>query len=115
MSNFTLIRSISNTEGRVMTLSLNSDGTLIAAIYEDDSDNKNKKYFIEVYDFNFDDPYQSSQTLFSKEYQFEKECLAWNPKRNVLAFGGQDKDSPLLHVLVPKQDSMPSLSFASLM
>jgi len=116
MSNFSLIRSISNAEGRVMTLSLNTEGSLIAAIFEDDSDNKNKKYSIEVYDFNYDDPYQSSQTLFTKEFQFEKECLAWNPKRNMLAFGGQgEKDSSYLHVLVPKQEHLATPSFASLM
>ncbi len=98
-----------------MTLSLNNDGSLIAAIYEEESDNKNKQYFIEVYDFNYDDPYQSPQTLYSMKFQQEKECLSWNPKRNVLAFGGGDKDTALLHILTPTQGAVPSLTYASLM
>ncbi len=73
-----------------MALSLNQDGSLIAAICEDE----NKKYLIEVYDFDFNHPYSAScGTLYSQTTSYEKQCLSWNPKRNILAVGGEDKDA----------------------
>jgi THO complex subunit 3 len=57
MSDFSLIKTISNNDARVIAVSINFDGSLIASICEDDI---NKKYLIEVYDFNYDDPSSSS-------------------------------------------------------
>lgn len=57
MSDFNLIKTISNNDARVIAVSINFDGTLIASICEDDI---NKKYLIEVYDFNYDDPSSTS-------------------------------------------------------
>lgn len=53
MSDFTLMKTISNNDLRVMAVSLNHDGSLIGSICEDEF---NKKYLIEIYDFNYDDP-----------------------------------------------------------
>jgi THO complex subunit 3 len=53
MNDFMLIKTLSNNDARVMAVSLNHDGTLIASICEDEI---NKKYIIEVYDFNYYDP-----------------------------------------------------------
>ncbi len=73
-----------------MALSINMDGSFIATICEDES----KKYLIEVYDFDFSNPYAStSGTLYSHTTNYEKQCISWNPKRNILAFGGEEKDN----------------------
>jgi|LauGreDrversion4_2_1035121.scaffolds.fasta_scaffold440874_2 THO complex subunit 3 len=53
MNDFMLIKTLSNNDARVMAVSLNHDGSLIASICEDEI---NKKYIIEVYDFNYYDP-----------------------------------------------------------
>ena len=53
MNSLMLIKTISNNDARAMAVSLNHDGSLIAAICEDDI---NKRYLLEVYDFNYDDP-----------------------------------------------------------
>lgn len=48
---------------------------------------------MEIYDFNYDDPGQSGgRTLFSHMTTHEKQYIGWNPRRNVLAFGGKDQE-----------------------
>ena len=64
MCDFSLIKTISNNDARIIAVSINFDGTLIASICEDDI---NKKCLIEVYDFNYEDRTSTSggQTIFS--------------------------------------------------
>jgi hypothetical protein len=69
MSDLMLIKSFGYNDAKVMALSLNQDGSLIAAICEDE----NKKYLIEVYDFDFNHPYSAScGTLYSQTTSYEK-------------------------------------------
>jgi THO complex subunit 3 len=98
MSDFMLMRTLSNNDAKVMGVSLNHEGTLIAAICEDDM---NKKYMIEVYDFDYYDPQASGRTLYTYTSAYEKQCLAWNPRKNVLAFAGEDKEGAFVHILNP--------------
>lgn len=98
MNDFMLMSTISNNDARVMAVSLNHEGNLIASICEDDI---NKKYMIEVYDFNYDDPYTGGHTLYTHTSPYEKQCLSWNPRKNVLAFAGEDKDGAFVHILSP--------------
>ena len=94
-----LMKSISNNDSRVMALSLNYEGNLIASICEDEI---NKKYMIEVYDVNYgDDSINDGRTLYSQTMTYEKQCIQWNPKKNVLAFAGEDKDGASVHILNP--------------
>jgi THO complex subunit 3 len=67
MSDFSLIKTISNNDAKVMAVKINFDGSLVASLCEDDI---NKKYLIEVYDFNYDEPMTCSissggQTIFA--------------------------------------------------
>jgi WD40 repeat protein len=62
MASFMLIKTLSNNDARVMGLSLSQEGNFIATISEDDI---NKKYSIEVYDFDYDNPMMSSSTLYN--------------------------------------------------
>lgn len=107
MSDFMLMKTISNNDARVMAVSLNYEGNLIAAICEDDI---NKKYMIEVYDFDYNDPFSSGRTLYSYNSPYEKQCLSWNPKRNVLAFAGEDKEGAFVHILYPSGSASTSAS-----
>lgn len=69
MSDMMLIKSMGYNDAKVMALSLNQDGSLIATICEDE----NKKYLIEVYDFDFENPYAAScGTLFTQTTSYEK-------------------------------------------
>jgi WD40 repeat protein len=97
-----LIKTISNNDARIMALSLSHDGNYIATISEDDI---NKKYSVEVYDFDYDNPVSSGSTLYSYSSIYEKQVLSWNPKRNVLAFAGEDKEGGLVHLLMPQSES----------
>lgn len=85
-----------------MALSLSHEGNFIASISEDDI---NKKYSIEVYDFDYDNPMMSGSTLYTYTSIYEKQCLSWNPKRNILAFAGEDKEGGNVHLLVPQESS----------
>ena len=89
LQDFLLIKTLGQNDSKVMALSLNADGSLIASISEDDL---NKKYLIEIYDFDYSHPYSGGNTLFSYTTPYEKQGLSWNPKRNVLALAGEDKE-----------------------
>ena len=88
-----------------MALSLSHEGNFIASISEDDI---NKKYSIEVYDFDYDNPMMSGSTLYNYTSIYQKECLSWNPKRNILAFAGEDKEGGNVQILVPQENSSSS-------
>lgn len=82
MKDFMPLRSISNNDLKVMQVSLNHDGSLIAGLFEDDTKNneskggsgsgENKKFYVEIYDFNYDDPMQCGRSLFSHQTIYEK-------------------------------------------
>ena len=104
MNDLMIIKTISNNDGWVMAVKLSHDGNFIASICEDDI---NKKHLIEVYDFDYNDSNSmSSTTLYSQSeaYTYEKGltmCVAWNPKKNVLAITGGDKEGGMVHILNP--------------
>ena len=98
LADFMLIKSISNNDYKVMSVSVSHEGNFIASICEDDI---NKKYLVEVYDFDYNDPEMPSDTLYSYTSSYEKQLITWNPKRNVLAFAGEEKDSGVVHILNP--------------
>jgi len=105
MASFMLIKTLSNNDARVMALSLSHEGNFIASISEDDI---NKKYSIEVYDFDYDNPMMSGSTLYTYTSIYEKQCLSWNPKRNILAFAGEDKEGGNVQILVPQENTTSS-------
>ena len=98
MSDFTLLKTLSNNDAKVMGVGVNQDGTLIGSICEDDI---NKKYLVEIYDFDYENPVSSGQTLFSYTSQYEKHLLCWNPKKNILAFAGEEKEASSVHLINP--------------
>ena len=69
LQEFLLIKTLGFNDFRVMAVSLNFDGTLIASLQEDDL---NKRYMIEIYDFDYNNPYAGSSTLFSYTTMNEK-------------------------------------------
>jgi len=99
LQDFLLIKTLGYNDAKVMALSLNFDGTLIASLQEDDL---NKKYQIEIYDFDYENPSAIGSTVFTYTTNHEKQRLCWNPRKNILAFAGEDKDNGgVVHILMP--------------
>jgi flagellar hook protein FlgE len=69
LQDFLLIKTLGYNDAKVMALSLNFDGTLIASLQEDDL---NKKYQIEIYDFDYENPSAIGSTVFSYTTNHEK-------------------------------------------
>ncbi|CDW72783.1 tho complex subunit 3 [Stylonychia lemnae] len=119
MQEFITFNTISNNDFKVLALNISYDGQYIASISEDDF---NKKFYVEVYEgltknksneeaIDIDSQYSSSsngfgglntkQTLYSYSSSSSKICLQWHPKRNILAFAGEEKNEGLVHLLHP--------------
>ena len=48
---------------------------------------------MEVYDV------ETGSTLYQYSSAYGKFCTAWHPKKNVLAFAGEDKNEGIIHLL----------------
>jgi len=102
MNSMTVKRTITNNDYKVITLDNSFDGQFIAGLFEDDI---NKKYYVEIYDVSFSDsesmPGTGGKTLYSQGMSQAKNCLAWHPKKHILAYAGEDRNEGSIVLLHP--------------
>lgn len=92
MNELMIKKTISNNDFKVQALNTSYDGTYIGGIFEDDI---NKKYFVEIYDV------ETGTTGYTYSTGSAKLCLAWHPKRNILACAGEEKGEGSIHLIHP--------------
>lgn len=92
MQELMIKKTISNNDFKVLALNTSFDGEFIAGIFEDDI---NKKYYVEIYDV------ESGATVYSYSTASAKLCLAWHPKKNILACAGEEKNEGSIHLVHP--------------
>jgi len=98
MEEFLSTSTISNNDLKVQCLNVSHDGQFVAALSDDDL---SKKYHVEIYEVGEDLGLSHAPTLYSYSSSNGKFCLAWHPKRNILAFAGEEKGEGTIHLLQP--------------
>ncbi len=86
-----VVNVISTCEFKVQQVGYSHDGKFLAAGGEDDK----SKYSVNVYD-SF-----SGEQLYAYSTSQPKHTLAWHPKKQILAYAGEEKGEGSIHLLCP--------------